>query len=158
MAKNETAAERYIRLNSIDARFHKIGVATDTKSSALEMATASGIDPARLFKTLIVTDDAKNLYCAVVPATHDLNRKSLARHLKTKRIDLADKTVAIKTTGYQMGACSPLGQKKKLPTFIDASATDFETIYTSGGAYGLEMEIAPQALQEAANAEIVHLT
>ncbi len=157
MAGKETAAERYVRLNRIDASFHKIDVATDEKTSALDMAAASGIDAARLFKTLIVTDEAKKLYCAVVPATHDLNRKALARHLKTKRIDLADKAIAIKTTGYQMGACSPLGQKKKLPTFIDMSAKNFETVFTSGGAYGLEMEITPTELENTTTATFVNL-
>ncbi len=158
MAGKESAAERYVRLNRIDVRFHRIDVATHEKTSALEMASASGIDAARLFKTLIVIDEAKKLYCAIVPATHDLNRKALARHLKTKRIDLAEKPLAIKTTGYQMGACSPLGQKKKLPTFVDATAMNFETIYTSGGAYGLEMEIAPQDLILATGGEFAPLT
>lgn len=158
MAGKETAAERYVRLNRIDARFHRIDVASNEKTSALDMAAASGIAAARLFKTLIIVDEGKKLYCAVVPSTHDLNRKALARHLKTKRIDLAEKAVAIKTTGYQMGACAPIGQKKALPTFIDQSAMEFETIYTSGGAYGLEMEIAPQDLMIATGANLVSLT
>lgn len=158
MAKGETAAERYVRLNKIEATFRTLDVARDEKTSALDMAAASGIDPAQLFKTLIVTTETGALACALVPADCDLNRKALARHLKAKRLDLAPKELAIKTSGYQMGACSPLGQKKQLPTFIDETADLFNTIFVSGGAYGLEMEIAPAALIATTNATLLDLT
>lgn len=152
MAKGETSAERFVRLNGISGTFHEINVPKDRKTSALDMAAASGIEPARLFKTLIVETDGGKHAVAVVPADRDLDRKALARAMGTKRIDLAPKEKAVKLTGYAMGACSPLGQKKKLPTFIDESAKDFETIFVSGGAWGLELEIAPAELARAAEA------
>lgn len=158
MAKGETAAQRFVRLNGIPGMFRKIGVPKDRKTSALEMAAASGIDAARLFKTLIVETDEKQLVVAAVPASHDLDRKVLARILNTKRVDLAPKDRAIRTSGYAMGACSPLGQKKKLPTFIDESARNFPTIFVSGGAYGLELEIAPDVLAEAVEAIFVTIS
>jgi Cys-tRNA(Pro)/Cys-tRNA(Cys) deacylase len=152
MAKGETAAQRHVRLNAIPGRFHEIDVPKDRKTSALEMAATSGIDPARLFKTLIVETDEGKFAVAVVPASRDLDRKALARVIGAKRVDLAPKDKAVKLTGYAMGACSPLGQKKKLPAFIDESAKTFETIYVSGGAYGLELEITAGALAAAAGA------
>jgi len=158
MAKGETSAERYVRLNNITAIFHIFDVPKNTKTSALDMAAAGDISPARLFKTLIVQADDGPLVCAIVPADKELDRKKLARHLKKKRIDLASKDLAIKTSGYQMGACSPLGQRKKLPIMIDDSATNFETIFVSGGALSLQMEIAPSALIEATEAETLTLT
>ncbi len=149
MAKGETAAQRYLRLNGFKGTFREVPVPKDRKTSALEMAEASGIDPARLFKTLIIEADDGKLAVAIVPASRELDRKALARVIGTKRIDLAPKHKAVKMSGYQMGACSPLGQKKPLPTFLDASAESFETIYVSGGAYGLELEIAPADLLRA---------
>ncbi|MDP2124972.1 MAG: YbaK/EbsC family protein [Parvibaculum sp.] len=152
MTKGETAAQRHVRLNGIAGTFHEIDVPKDRKTSALEMAAAGGLDPARLFKTLIVETDEGKFAVAVVPADRDLDRKALARAMNTKRIDLAPQDKAVKLTGYAMGAVSPLGQKKKLPTFIDESACGFATIFVSGGAYGLELEIAADALAAAAGA------
>ena len=152
MAKGETAAQRFVRLNKIAGTFCEIDVPKDRKTSALDMAAASGIDPARLFKTLIVETAEGKLACAIVPANRDLDRKALARELGSKRVDLAPKDKAVKMSGYAMGACSPLGQKKKLPAFIDESAKGFETVFVSGGAYGLELEIAPAELAKAAEA------
>lgn len=149
MARGETAAQRFLRLNGYKGTFREVPVPKDRKTSALEMAEAGGLDPARLFKTLIVEADDGKLAVAIVPTSRDLDRKALAREIGAKRIDLAAKEKAVKTTGYQMGACSPLGQKKKLPTFLDASADAFETIYVSGGAFGLELEIAPGELLKA---------
>jgi Cys-tRNA(Pro)/Cys-tRNA(Cys) deacylase len=149
MAKGETAAQRFLRLNGFRGTFREVPVPKDRKTSALEMAEAGGIDPARLFKTLIVEADDGKLAVAIVPASRELDRKALARVIGVKRIDLAPKDKAVRISGYQMGACSPLGQKKQLPTFLDASAESFETIYVSGGAYGLELEIAPEELLRA---------
>lgn len=149
MAKGETAAQRFVRLNKIAGTFREIDVPKDRKTSALDMAAASGIDPARLFKTLIVETDEGKFAVAVVPSDRDLDRKALARTIGTKRIDLAPKDKAVKLTGYEMGACSPLGQKKKLPTFIDESARAFETIHVSGGGFGIELEIAAAELAKA---------
>jgi len=153
-AKGETAAQRHARLNKIPAQFHEIDVPKDRKTSALDMAAASGLDPARLFKTLIVETDEGKFAMAMLPASRDLDRKALARIIGTKRIDLAPKDKAIKMTGYEMGACSPLGQKKPLPAYLDESARNFETIYVSGGAFGLELEIAPDILAAALKAEV----
>lgn len=149
MAKDETAAGRNLRLAKVAHAFHEIDVPKDRKTSALDMAQASGLDPARLFKTLIVTTSEAKLATAIVPADKDLDRKALAKHLKTKRVDLADQKHAEKITGYKAGAISPVGQKKQLPTFLDESAQTFDTIYVSGGRWGLELEIAPNDLIKA---------
>ena len=157
MAKGETAAQRFLRLNNFKGTFHEIEVPKDRKTSALEMAEASGLDPARLFKTLIVELDDGRFAVAIVPASRDLDRKALAREVGAKRVDLAPKDKAIKSSGYQMGACSPLGQKKRLPTYVDVSAENFETIYVSGGAFGLELEIAPGELLKATEGRLASI-
>lgn len=149
MAKDETAAGRSLRLAKVPHSFHEIDVPKDRKTSAIEMAHASGLDPARLFKTLIVTTSEAKLATAIVPADKDLDRKALAKLMRTKRIDLADQTFAEKITGFKAGAISPVGQKKVLPSFLDESAQAFDTIYVSGGRWGLELEIAPNDLIKA---------
>lgn len=157
MAKGETASQRFLRLNGLKGTFREVPVPKDRKTSALEMAEASGIDPARLFKTLVVETDDGKLAVAIVPASRDLDRKALAREIGAKRIDLAAKDKAVKITGYQMGACSPLGQKKKLPTWLDASAEGFATIYVSGGAFGLELEIEASELLKATEGKLASI-
>jgi len=158
MAKTETAAQRYARLNKIEAVFHLFDVSKNEKTTALNMAKAANVDPARLFKTLVVASDTGKLACVIVPANCELDRKALARIMTVKRIDLAPRDIAMKSSGYQMGACSPLGQKKVLPVFLDDSANAFETIYVSGGAYGLQMEIAAAELAHATNATLARIT
>ena len=158
MAKSETAAQRFLRLNGFRGIFHEIPVPKDRKTSALEMAEAGGLDPARLFKTLVVETDDGRLAVAIVPASRNLDRKAIAREIAAKRVDLAAKDKAIKSTGYQMGACSPLGQKKKLLTILDTSAESFETIYVSGGAFGLELEIVPGELLSATEGRLAAIS
>lgn len=107
------------------------------------MARIAGIEPARLFKTLIVTDPGNRLTVAIVPASGELDRKRLAAELGVKRIDMAPLAAAEAATGYRAGAISPFSQKKRLPTFLDEGAFAFETIFVSGARAGLEIEIAP---------------
>ena len=97
----------------------------------------SGLDPRRVFKTLVVSvgDD---LAVAIVPAADQLDLKAVG-----KRAAMADMARAEKVTGYVAGGISPLGQRKRLPTFLDASAEGFDTIFVSAGRRGLEIELAP---------------
>jgi Cys-tRNA(Pro)/Cys-tRNA(Cys) deacylase len=107
-----------------------------------EAATALGVDPGRIFKTLIVTVDQR-LVCGVVPVAARLDLKALATAVGGKRADLADPAVAERATGYVLGGISPLGQKRPLPVIIDASARAFSTVYVSAGKRGLQVELAP---------------
>jgi Cys-tRNA(Pro)/Cys-tRNA(Cys) deacylase len=110
-----------------------------------EAATALGIAPDRIFKTLIATIDAK-LVCGVVPVAGHLDLKGLAAAVGGKRAAMAEPAAAARATGYVVGGISPLGQKMRLPVVIDASAAGFETIYVSAGRRGLQVELAPNDL------------
>lgn len=111
-----------------------------TPSYGQEAAEALGCVPERVFKTL-VADVAGSLTVAVVPVTTELDLKALATARGAKKATMADVTAAERATGYVAGGISPLGQRRRLPTVMDASATRFETIFCSGGRRGLEIEL-----------------
>jgi Cys-tRNA(Pro)/Cys-tRNA(Cys) deacylase len=118
-----------------------------------EAATALGVAPDRIFKTLIAAADGA-LVCAVVPVAGRLDLKALAAAVGAKRAELADPAAAARATGYVVGGISPLGQKARLPVVLDASATAFPTVYVSAGKRGLQVEIAPDDLVRLAAAEL----
>ena len=114
----------------------------DAKASSygLEAAEKLGIDPERVFKTLVAVVDG-TLTVAIVPVAAQLDLKALG-----KRATMADPKLAERTTGYVAGGISPLGQRKRLPTVLDESALAFETIHDRAGRRGLEIELAPADL------------
>lgn len=116
-----------------------------------EAAEAMGVAPDRVFKTLVADVDG-TLTVAVVPVAGSLDLKALATAVGGKRAAIADPTLAERTTGYVRGGISPLGQRKKLRTVLDASASDHDTICVSAGRRGLEVEVAPKNLADLTNA------
>ncbi|MDX2677769.1 Cys-tRNA(Pro) deacylase [Streptomyces soliscabiei] len=110
-----------------------------------EAAEAMGVSPDRVFKTLVADVDGA-LTVAVVPVAGSLDLKALAAAVGGKRAAMADPTLAERTTGYVRGGISPLGQRKRLPTVLDDSATTHPTICVSAGRRGLEVELSPKDL------------
>ncbi|MFD4573694.1 Cys-tRNA(Pro) deacylase [Streptomyces sp. NPDC058417] len=110
-----------------------------------EAAEAMGVSPERVFKTLVADVDG-TLTVAVVPVAGSLDLKALAAAVGGKRAAMADPALAERTTGYVRGGISPLGQRKRLPTVLDASATAHPTICVSAGRRGLELELSPTDL------------
>jgi Cys-tRNA(Pro)/Cys-tRNA(Cys) deacylase len=128
------------------------------ESYGREAAEKLGVPEARVFKTLVVSLDNKELVVGVIPVSALLSMKALAKAAGGKKADMAAPKDVERTTGYVLGGVSPLGQKKKLRTVIDTSALQFPTIYISGGRRGLDIELAPRdlaALLHAAFAAIV---
>ncbi|WP_405919320.1 Cys-tRNA(Pro) deacylase [Streptomyces longwoodensis] len=110
-----------------------------------EAAEAMGVSPERVFKTLVADVDGA-LTVAVVPVAGQLDLKALASAVRGKKAAMADPALAERTTGYVRGGISPLGQRKRLPTVLDASAGGHATICVSAGRRGLEVELSPADL------------
>lgn len=114
-------------------------------SYGLEAAAALGVEPACVFKTLVAEVDG-TLTVGVVPVDASLDLKALAQAAGGKKATLADPRSAERATGYVVGGISPLGQKRRLPVFVDESASSYATVYVSAGRRGLDIELSPADL------------
>ena len=124
---------------------------------ALEAATAFNVDAWRVFKTLITQDNAGHLYVAIVPTPLNLNLKKMAQACACKKMRMADVAQAERATGYLKGGISPFGQKTILPTYIDRSINQFDTIHVSAGKRGLEVELSPESLTRLCSGQVADL-
>lgn len=115
------------------------------QSYGAEAAEALGVDPARVFKTLLASLDG-SLVVGIVPVSGQLDLKALARALGGSKAVMAELAAAERATGYVAGGISPIGQKRPHPTVLDASALDHATILVSGGRRGFDIELAPRDL------------
>jgi Cys-tRNA(Pro)/Cys-tRNA(Cys) deacylase len=139
------AAERA----GIEFRLHEYaGVDVRDGDYAVAVAAALGQPPARLFKTLVASVDGK-LEVFIVPADRQLDLRAAG-----KRVVLADRIAAERATGYVIGGISPLGQRKQLPTTIDESALEWETVLVSAGRRGLQIELSPSDLVQLTAARV----
>lgn len=119
---------------------------TASESYGLEAAEKMGVTAERVFKTLVVMLDNKDLAVGIVPVSAQLSMKSMAKALGAKKALMAEKSAVERATGYVLGGVSPLGQKKRLKTVLDASAKNYSSIYVSAGRRGLEIELNPDDL------------
>ena len=125
-------------------------------SYGLEAADALGLDPDAVFKTLLADVDGE-LVVAVVPVTGQLDLKALASVLGGKRAAMADPAVAERTTGYVVGGISPIGQRKRLRTVVDESATTRPAVYVSGGRRGVDLGLDPADLVRVLDARVARI-
>jgi Cys-tRNA(Pro)/Cys-tRNA(Cys) deacylase len=151
MAGRETPATRAARQAGVRFAVHEYRHDPSAGSYALEAAEALGLDPARVYKTLVVTDGDRLAVC-IVPSASTLDLRALG-----KRAELAPTPRAERVTGYVAGGISPLGQRRPLPTFLDDSAPAHATVFVSAGRRGLELELAPADLVALTHAEVRRL-
>jgi len=119
-------------------------------------AAALGVDPERIHKTLIASVDGR-LTVAIVAVATELDLKLLAGAVGGHRATMADPADAERSTGYVRGGISPLGQRRRLPTVLDASAMGFPTILISAGRRGLQVELAPADLVRLTGATVAQI-
>ena len=148
MAARDPPATKAPRAAGLPFTVHEYDHDPKAASYAGEAADALGLPAARVFKTLVV-DAAGDLAVCVVPADRKLDLKAVG-----KRAAMADPKRAERVTGYVTGGISPLGQRRRLPTFVDASALEHETVFVSAGRRGLEIELAPADLARLTDAAV----
>jgi Cys-tRNA(Pro)/Cys-tRNA(Cys) deacylase len=141
---------------NVPFQVHEYGHEPSAASYGMEAAEKLGVDPARVFKTLVASVDG-NLVVALVPVEKSLDLKELASTMGCKRASMADVNDAERVTGYVAGGISPLGQRKLLPTVIDESASSFERIYVSAGRRGLQIELRPEDLHRLLHARVARI-
>lgn len=113
---------------------------------ASHVALSLGEDLATVFKTLVLRGDRNGLFVCVVPGGGEVDLKKAARVSGNKKVDLIAMKELLPTTGYIRGGCSPIGMKKKFPTFFDETALLCDEIYVSAGQRGLQLIVSPEAL------------
>ncbi|MEU3628430.1 aminoacyl-tRNA deacylase [Amycolatopsis coloradensis] len=153
MAGKGTPATALLAKRKVPHVLHAYDHDPRAESYGLEAVEALGLEPARVFKTLVAEVDGK-LTVGVVPVTGQLDLKALAAAAGGKKAKMADPAAAQRATGYVLGGISPLGHRSRLPVVIDASAEKFETVHCSAGRRGLEVELAPGDLVRLTNAVV----
>ena len=125
--------------------------------SAIHVAESLGEDIELVFKTLVLHGDKSGYFVCVIPGEHELNLKMAAKVSGNKKCDLIPMKDLLPLTGYIRGGCSPLGMKKRFPTFIHESCLEFPYIYVSAGVRGLQIKLAAQDLIKESNAQVCQL-
>ncbi len=127
------------------------------KGAANRTAEKLGIDPATVYKTIVMRTDTKELCVFLQSSLHEINLKKARNAVGCKEINPIKPEELLSATGYVRGGCSPLGMKKKLRTFIDSSAMNLEKLHISAGIRGMQLSLAPADLVKACNATVVDL-
>jgi len=135
----------------ITYKVHDYAHDSSSESYGLEAAEKLGVPEDRVFKTLVVCLDSKELAVGVIPVSSMLSMKLIAKIAGVKKATMAAQTDVERSTGYVLGGVSPLGQKKRLKTIIDSSAKSNSTVYVSAGRRGLEIELSPDDLVKLTN-------
>ena len=146
-----TPAINLAKKNKIPHKVHEYVHDSSSESYGLEAAEKMGVPAERVFKTLVVNLDNKELAVGVVPVSSMLSMKLIAKAASAKKAAMAAQAEVERTTGYVLGGVSPLGQKKRLKTIIHSTAKNYSTIFVSAGRRGLEIELSPDDLGRLVN-------
>ena len=131
---------------------------SDGKIDAVSISAKIGESADQVFKTLVAQGPKREHFVFVIPAPASLDLKKAARAAGQKSIEMIPQKELLPLTGYIHGGCSPIGQKKLFPTFIDETAQLYDHICVSGGRVGLNIAIAPEALRAFVQAQYADLT
>ncbi len=129
----------------------------ESNLAATHVAEQLGEDVAQVFKTLVLRGDRNGLFVCVIPGDKEVNLKVAAKVSGNKSAEMIAMKELLPSTGYIRGACSPIGMKRPLATFIHFTCLEFREIYVSAGIRGLQVKIAPASLIDYIGAEVTEL-
>lgn len=160
MAKQKIEKTNAARLlDRAKIRYELIPYVVDENNLATtHVAEQLGEDIATVFKTLILEGDRNGYLVCVVPGNHEVDLKAAARVSGNKKVEMLAMKELLPTTGYIRGGCSPIGMKKRFPTYIHSTALEHDHIYISAGVRGLQIKIAPTDLINFVGAEVGELS
>lgn len=156
MANKKTNAVRLLNLKKVDYTLMEYD-APEGFLDGVSVARATGIEPERVFKTLVTQGASREYYVCVIPVACELDLKKVAKHFGEKKVEMIPARDITGVTGYIKGGCSPVGMKKSFKTAIDKSAENFERIVVSAGKVGLQMELPVASLIEATSSNFADL-
>lgn len=146
-------------LDRAKIRYELIAYEVDEHDLGAEhLADTLGENLEQIFKTLLLEGDKTDYFVCIIPGNKEVDLKKAAKISENKKADLIPMKELLPLTGYVRGGCSPIGMKKALPTFIDETCLNFDTIYVSAGMRGLQLKIAPIDLARYTKAQITNLT
>lgn len=131
---------------------------SDGRIDGVSVAAKVGIDPERVYKTLVTRGNSGGHFVFVIPVALELDLKKAARAVGEKSVAMLRVEEINRVTGYIRGGCSPVGMKKRYPTVFDSRAAGLETIVVSGGRIGTQVELDPGALMAATGAKTADIT
>ena len=157
MNKIKTNAMRQLDVAGIS--YHTMEYEVDESDlSGVHVAAQLGQSCDQIFKTLVLSGEKGQYYVCCIPVDQELDLKKVARACKAKKVEMLPMKELLPVTGYIRGGCSPIGMKKKFPTFIDETAILFDEISISAGQRGCQIVINPEVLAEYVEAKLLSLT
>ena len=157
MKDNTTNAMRILRQAGIEFATASYDV-DESDLSGVHAAQELGVEAERVFKTLVARGERTGINVFVIPVAEELDLKKAASACGDKKLEMVHVKDLLGLTGYIRGGCSPVGMKKKYPTFIDETALLCDSIYVSAGQRGLQLVIAPDDLIDFTGALACDLT
>ena len=150
--EEKTNVMRMLDQKKIPYRAHYYGAGEAL--AGIQVAQLLGEDPARVFKTLVTVGHSRRNYVFVIPVGEELDLKKAARTVGEKAIEMVKSKDLLSLTGYVHGGCSPIGMKKKYPTYIDETSILFDEIAVSAGQRGLQIILSPDDLARFVDAKV----
>lgn len=157
MSARVTPAVRAAEAAGLAFRLLEYDYDPDAEAIGLAAAAALGLEPRMVFKTLIALLDGTEMVTVIIPSDARLGLKALAAAAGAKRAEMAEPARAERATGYVVGGISPLGQRRRLRCFLDASAEGLPEIVVNGGRRGLQIAAAPGELAQVLGARVAPL-
>ena len=145
-------------LEHVNIKYELVAYEVDESDlSASHVAESLGENVEQVFKTIVLHGDKSGYFVCVVPGDSEIDLKKAAQVSGNKKCSPLPLKELLPTTGYIRGGCSPIGMKKQFPTYINASACNFDEIYVSAGVRGLQIKISPLDLANASKASFADL-